>query len=151
VYEHPELSAGVPVRPDGKITIPIIGDVAVGGLTPEEVSRLVATRLADYVRDPIVTTTVTGMGGNEYISRVRVTGAVNSPASVPFRNGMTVLDLVLDAGGLTDFASAGKTTIYRKDGSRLRVRLDRILNRGDLSTNYILRPGDIVSVPESLF
>jgi polysaccharide export outer membrane protein len=80
-----------------------------------------------------------------------VTGAVGSPSSIPFRNGMTVLDVVLDAGGVTDFSNPGKTVIYRKDGVRLPVRLDRILKRGDLSTNYTLMPGDVISVPESLF
>lgn len=151
VYGNENLSTSVPVRPDGKITVPIAGDIHVGGLTPERVSEEISARLEEYIRDPIVTTTVTNFGDSDYISRVRVTGAVGSPSSIPFRNGMTVLDVVLDAGGVTDFSNPGKTVIYRKDGVRLPVRLDRILKRGDLSTNYTLMPGDVISVPESLF
>src|SRR5262249_26052831 len=101
VYRNADLSVTVPVRPDRKITVPVAGDVSVGGLTPEQVSKTIAAALAEYIRDPIVTTTVTAMGSNEYLTRVRVTGAVSTPQSLPYRNGMTVLDVVLGAGGVT--------------------------------------------------
>ena len=151
VYRNPDLSVNVPVRPDGKITVPVAGDVSVGGLTPEEVSATVATALSDYIRDPIVTTTVTGMNSNDYLTRVRVTGAVNGPKSIPYRNGMTVMDVVLDAGGISEYANASKTVIYRASGDKVKVRLDKILNAGDLSTNYSLLPGDVITIPEKLF
>lgn len=151
VYRNPDLSVNVPVRPDGKITVPVAGDIKVGGLTPEEVSATVGAALADYIRDPIVTTTVTGMNSADYLTRVRVTGAVNGPKSIPYRNGMTVMDVVLDAGGISEYANASKTTIYRSSGEHLKVRLDKILNAGDLSTNYSLLPGDVITIPEKMF
>jgi polysaccharide biosynthesis/export protein len=151
VYRNTDLSVTVTVRPDGKITVPVAGDVSVGGKTPEEVSKVIAAALAEYVRDPIVTTTVVGMGSNEYLSRVRVTGAVGTPSSIPYRNGMTVLDVILQCGGVNQFASPGKTILYRASGERLEVRLDRLLEGGDMSTNYAVRPGDIITVPERLF
>lgn len=150
VYRNPDLSVAVPVRPDGKITVPVAGDVLVAGQVPEEVSATIAKALGEYIRDPIVTTTVTGVGSSEYQTRVRVTGAVASPQSIPYRSGMTVMDVVLEAGGVNEFGNAGKTILYRS-GERLSVRLDRILNKGDMTTNYTLRPGDVITVPERLF
>ncbi len=151
VYRNPDLSVGVTVRPDGKITVPVAGDIAVGGHTPEEVSKVVAAALAEYVRDPIVTTTVVGMGSNEYLTRVRVTGAVTTPTSMPYRNGMTVLDVVLEAGGVNEFANPSGTVLYRASGEHLKVRLDRLLKGADMSTNYAVKPGDLIAVPERLF
>lgn len=151
VWRHDDLSIGAPVRPDGKITVPIAGDIMVGGKTPEEVSEVISKALTDFIRDPLVTVSVTGMGSAEYLSRIRVTGAVGSPSSVPYRPGMTVLDVVLDAGGVSEFANAAGTVIYRQNGDKLKVRLDRILNRGDLSTNYAVRSGDVITVPERIF
>ncbi len=151
VYRNPDLSVSVTVRPDGKITVPVAGDVAVGGHTPEEVSKVVAAALSEYVRDPIVTTTVVGMGSNEYLTRVRVTGAVTTPTSMPYRNGMTVLDVVLEAGGVNEFASPSGTMLYRASGEHLKVRLDRLLKGADMSTNYAVKPGDLIAVPERLF
>lgn len=151
VWQHPDLSVNVPVRPDGKITVPVAGDIAVGGMVPENVADRIQAILGEYVRDPIVTVTVTGMGSNEYLTRIRVTGAVGAPASVPYRPGMTVLDLVLEAGGVTEFANPKRTRLYRTSGERLNVRLDHILERGDMSTNYTLRPGDVITVPQRIF
>ncbi|MEZ5561164.1 MAG: polysaccharide biosynthesis/export family protein [Pseudomonadales bacterium] len=150
VYQHDDISAAVLVRPDGKITVPVAGDIMVGGKTPEEVASVIATELSEYVRDPIVTVTVVGMGSAEYLTRVRVTGAVEAPQTLPYRAGMTVMDVVLEAGGPNEFANSSKTVLYR-NGERIRVRLDRILNRGDMSTNYSLRPGDIITIPERIF
>lgn len=151
VYRNTDLSVTVPVRPDGKITVPVAGDIAVGGKTPEEVSAAITTALATYIRDPIVTTTIIGMGSSEYLSRVRVTGAVVKPTSMAYKNGMTVLDVVLEAGSINEFANPSKTVMYRASGERLDVRLDRLLKGGDMRTNYPVRPGDVITVPERLF
>lgn len=151
VWRHDDLSISAPVRPDGRITVPISGDIMVGGMTPESVGDTIAEALGDYIRDPVVTVSVVGMGSSEYLSRVRVTGAVGSPSSVPYRPGMTVLDVVLDAGGVTEFANAAGTTVYRRTGETMKIRLDRILKHGDLSTNFPVRSGDVITVPERLF
>ena len=151
VYRNTDLSVSVAVRPDGKITVPVAGDVAVGGHTPEEVSKLIAAALSEYIRDPIVTTTIVGMGTNEYLTRIRVTGAVQTPTSMPYRNGMTVLDVILESGGVNEFANPGGTVLYRASGERLKIRLDRLLKGADLSTNFSVRPGDVITVPQRLF
>lgn len=154
VWHNPDLNAKVPVRPDGMISVPLIGDVAAGGKTPEEVSAAIAEKLKTYVRDPQVAVILTELRSHEYLSRVRVTGAVRQPISVPYRQGMTVLDAVLAAGGTTDFAAADRTELYRKDGESTKayaVRLDQILQKGDLATNYPAQPGDVITVPERAF
>ena len=154
VWHNPDLDAKVPVRPDGMISVPLIGDVMAGGKTPEEVSAEIADKLKTYVRDPQVAVILTELRSHEYLSRVRVTGAVRQPVSVPYRQGMTVLDAVLAAGGTTDFAAGDRTELYRKEGEATHaypVRLDRILQKGDLSTNYPAQPGDVITVPERAF
>lgn len=151
VWQHADLSVTVPVRPDGRITVPLVGDVTVGGLAPEAVAETITKALATYVRDPQVTVIVVGINSVEYENRVRVTGAVRAPRSVPFRRSMTVLDVVLESGGVSEFAEADRTVLYRIGGERLNVDLEAILERGDLTTNYALRPGDVVTVPEQRF
>lgn len=148
VWRNPDLSVTVPVRPDGKISVPLAGDLMVGGQTPEEVAAMITERLATYIRDPNVTVIVTEPGLRY---RVRVTGAVNSPVTIPYSQGMTVLDVVLEAGGPNEFANPGRTMLYRADGQALPIDLGRILNRGDMSTNYPVGPGDTVTVPERAF
>jgi polysaccharide export outer membrane protein len=151
VWRNEDLSVQVPVRPDGKISVPLAGDVDVGNKTPEEVSEEIAKTLGVYIRDPYVTVIVTNMGSDQYRSRVRVTGAVNAPLSAPYRQGMTVLDVVLEAGGITEFANASKTSLYRSNNERIAIDLHGILNRGDMRTNYPLLPGDVITVPERAF
>ena len=151
VYGHPDVSTTVIVRPDGKITIPVAGDVEVGGSMPEDVAIEIKGSLSDYIRDPIVTVTVASISNADYQSRVRITGAVTSPQSVPFQNGMTVMDVVLEAGGVNEFANSSRTKLFRKGESPKTIRLDRILSGRDLSTNVRLRPGDVISVPERVF
>ncbi|MGH8063120.1 MAG: XrtA/PEP-CTERM system exopolysaccharide export protein [Pseudoxanthomonas sp.] len=154
VWRNPELGITVPVRPDGMISVPLVGDVAAGGRTPSEVSKDIQAKLATYVRDPQVAVILTDLRSHEYLSRVRVTGAVRQPISIPFRPGMTVLDAVLAAGGVTEFAASDRSDLYRKNADETHtypVRLDRILNRGDLSTNYPVSPGDVITVPERTF
>ena len=105
VWHNPDLSVSVPVRPDGKITVPLIGDVEAGGRTPEEVASVIRQKLQAFVRDPQVAVILTQLRSHEYLSRVRVTGAVRTPVSLPYRQGMTVLDAVLAAGGTTEYAA----------------------------------------------
>ena len=151
VYGHDDVSSSVVVRPDGKITIPIAGDIAVGGKVPENVAAEIKQILSKYIRDPIVTVTVANTSGLDYLSRIRVTGAVVTPQSMEFKNGMTVLDVVLEAGGPNEFASPRRTKVYRSGVPPLLVRLDLILSGKDLSSNLNLKPGDVVSVPERVF
>lgn len=154
VWRNPELSVSVPVRPDGKISMPLIGDVKAAGLTPEQVAASIKTRLQNYVRDPNVTVIIKDLRSHEYLTLVRVTGAVNNPLSLNFRQGITVLDAVLAAGGLNDYAAANSTKLYRVINGKthiIYVRLDDILNKGQLETNLELRPRDIIAVPERIF
>lgn len=154
VWRNPELGITVPVRPDGKISVPLVGDVDAAGLTPEEVATDVQRKLEAFVRDPQVAVILTDLRSHEYLSRVRVTGAVQQPVSIPYRQGMTVLDAVLAAGGVTEFAAPGRSDLHRKgdEGSQTyAVRLDLILDRGDLATNYPVAPGDVITVPERTF
>lgn len=154
VWRNPELSVTVPVRPDGKISVPLIGDVQAGGLSPEQVAADVKQKLSYYIRDPNVTVIVTNLSSHEFLNRVRVTGAVRQPKSMPYRPGMTVLDAVLEAGGVNDFASPNGTKLYRKTKSKtavMNVELGDILKKGKLRTNVELMPGDVITVPERLF
>lgn len=154
VWRNPELGVTVPVRPDGMISVPLIGDVPAGGHTPPEVAKDIQDRLAAYVRDPQVAVILTELRSHEYLSRVRVTGAVRQPISIPFRPGMTVLDAVLAAGGPNEFAATARTMLHHKTTAgvqALPVKLDRILERGELDTNYPVAPGDIVTLPERTF
>ena len=154
VWRNPELSVTVPVRPDGMASVPLVGDVHAGGFSPEEVSAAIEEELARYIRGPKVTVILTGLVSHEYLSRVRVTGAVRTPISTPYRPGATVLDLVLVAGGINEFASPNKSVLYRttEDGEKsYRIRLGEILKEGKLDTNYFVQPGDVIIVPEKIF
>lgn len=154
VWKNPELSVTVPVRPDGKISLPLVGDVYAAGYTPEQVSETIRIKLKNYLRDPNVTLMVIGLKSHEYLTRLRVTGAVTNPVSLNYRQGMTVIDAVLAAGGLNDFAAANSTKLYRKIDDQTRVisiYLGDILYKGELETNIELRPRDIITVPERLF
>ncbi|QNP40700.1 XrtA/PEP-CTERM system exopolysaccharide export protein [Lysobacter solisilvae (ex Woo and Kim 2022)] len=151
VWRNPELSITAPVRPDGKLSVPLVGDVVAGGRTPDAVAKDVQDKLGAYVRDAQVTVILTELRSHEYLSRVRVTGAVRQPVSIPYRQGMTVLDAVLAAGGVTEFASPDRSSLHRKSGNSAQayeVQLDHILKNGDLSTNYKVAPGDVITVPE---
>ncbi|WP_239037014.1 XrtA/PEP-CTERM system exopolysaccharide export protein [Marinobacter sp. C7] len=154
VWRNEDLSTSVPIRPDGKISVPLVGDIQASGKTPETLANDIEERLASYIRQPQVSIVVTSMGSHEFSDRVRVTGAVEQPMSMPHRAGMTVIDVFLEAGGENEFASLNNSKLYRKSGGKvvvIPVRLGDIVNRGDISTNYGLRPGDILSVPERAF
>lgn len=154
VWRNEELSVKVPVRPDGKISTPLVGDIVAAGLTTQELAQQITGKLSNYVRNPEVTVIVNNPASADFLRRVRVTGSVRNPTSITYRQGITVLDLVLQAGGLTDFASPANARLYRTvDGKTkiYKVNLDAILQRGDLSTNYTLYPSDVVTVPERSF
>jgi polysaccharide biosynthesis/export protein len=154
VWRNPDLDVTVPVRPDGNISVPLIGDVRAGGRTPEAIGASIEEALAAYVREPKVAVILTDLRSHEYISRVRVTGAVRTPVSLPYRQGMTVLDAVLAAGGPTEFAAKNRASLHRRNGSSAKsfaVPLGAILDRGDLTANHTVQPGDVITVPERLF
>lgn len=154
VWRNPELSVVVPVRPDGKISVPLIGDIAASGLEPEGLADQIRSELVKYIKNPQVTVVVTAANSSAFLHRVRVTGAVNSPTSIEYSKGMTIMDLVLVTGGVTEFANGNGTKLYRTTQSGVKVypvKLEDILEKGDISTNYQLQPGDIVTVPERMF
>src|SRR6185437_5482484 len=154
VWHNPDLSVSVPVRPDGKVTVPLIGDVEAGGRTPEQVAGELKDKPKAYVRDPQEAVFLTELRSHEYLSRVRLTGEVRAPISIPYRQGMTVLDAVLAAGGPTEYAAPDHTELYRKTGTSTQayaVRLDNILQKGELKTNYPVQPGDVITVPQRAF
>ncbi len=154
IWRNPELSRSVQVRPDGKISIPLIGDIAAADLTTTQLSANVTNALAGYVKSPQVAIILGNSSSSDFQRRVRITGAVKSPQSLPYRDGMTVLDLVLLAGGPNEFASPNKAKLYRKVNGEVQVyaiKLDNLLNNGEITTNYTLQPSDIVTVPERMF
>ena len=150
--ENAELTATIPVRPDGKISTPLNEDMVAVGKTPSQLARDIEKVLAEYVRSPTVNVIVTQPVGAS--SQVQIIGQVLKPGSLPYRAGMKVLDAVLAVGGLTQFAAGNRAKIERSvDGHRqeLRLKLDRLVNKGDMTQNLELRPGDVLVVPESRF
>lgn len=154
VWRNPDLSVVAPVRPDGKISVPLAGDIHAEGESVESLKGLISDGLKNYLKAPTVTVIVTEANSIEFTQRVRITGAVAQPLSTPWRKGMTVLDLVLLAGGSTEFAAENKAYLYRKSDNQMKaypIYLESILKQGNLETNYTLSPSDIISVPERLF
>ena len=154
VWKNPELSLSEPIRPDGKISMPLVGEVMAAGLTPEELSAIIEVRLANYVKAPNVTVILTSLQGHEFLSRVRVTGSVAQNLSMSYHQGMTVLDAILEAGSVDVYANANKTKLHRrteKGSVAYDIRLKDIMEKGDMTTNIVLLPGDIITVPESSF
>ncbi len=152
VWRNPELTATVPVRPDGKITTPLNQDMVAVGKTPFKLARDIEKVLAEYVRSPTVNVIVTQPMGA--FGQVQVIGQVTKPGSLPFRAGMKVLDAVLAVGGLTQFAAGNRTKIERTAGGEkreLHVKLESLVNKGDMSQNLPLQPGDVLVIPESRF
>ena len=152
VWRNPELSMSVPVRPDGKITMPLVEDLPAIGRTPTELARDMEKALGKYIRDPVVTVIATGFVGPAG-EQVRVIGEAAKPQALPFRKDMTVLDVMIAVGGLTDFADGNGARIFRvADGGKLyTVRLRDLLKRGDITANAEMRPGDILIIPQSWF
>lgn len=154
VWRNQELSVSVPVRPDGFISVPLVGDIKALDMTPEGLARQIEESIKSYIRTPQVTVIVTNPASSEYLHRVRITGAIRAPASLPYRKGMTVMDVVLGAGGVTEFGRGNSARLYRnfqETQEVYAVQIEDILQKGDLSTNYELFPGDVITVPERLF
>ena len=153
VWRNAELTTTVTVRPDGRISVPLIEDLYVEGKNPSDLSREIEKELAVYIQDPLVTVMVGGFVGT-FPQQVRVVGEASQPQAIPYRANMTVLDVVIQTGGLTEFADGNNTTLVRmEDGTakEYRVRLSDLLDDGDISANVPLLPGDILIVPESFF
>jgi polysaccharide export outer membrane protein len=152
VWRNPELSMTVPVRPDGKISTPLVDDLPALGKTPSELERDMEKALVKYIRDPVVTVVVTSFVGPTE-EQVRVTGEAAKPQILAYRKNMTVLDVMIAVGGLTDFADGNGASIYRPaDGGKVySVRLKDLVKRGDISANVEMKPGDILIIPQSWF
>ncbi|MBV1878333.1 MAG: polysaccharide export protein [Pseudomonadales bacterium] len=154
VWHNPELSTDVVVLPDGNISVPLAGDVRAVGETTESLADTITAVLDTFIRAPKVTVSVLNASSSEYLQRVRITGAVNNPLSLNYRRGLTVLDIVLLAGGPTPFAKPNKALLYRKENDEIKVypvKLTDILTKGRLETNYSVLPSDIITVPEKSF
>jgi polysaccharide export outer membrane protein len=151
VWRNPELSMAMPVRPDGKITTPLVDDLPAIGKTPTELEREIEKALSKFIRDPVVTVVVTQFVGPTS-EQIRVTGEATKPQILPYRRGMTLLDVMIAVGGLTDFADGNAATIYRVgEGKTYSVRLRDLIKRGDISANVEMSPGDILIIPQSWF
>jgi polysaccharide export outer membrane protein len=154
VYRAPELSVpSLPVRPDGRISLPLIPDIVAAGKTPTQLGKEIEEKLKEYVKDPIVTVMVTSFVG-PFSRQVRVIGAATEPMAIPYRDNMTVLDVMIATKGLTKFAAGNRAMIVRNvDGKRetIKVRLDDLLKDGDINQNVPMMPGDTLIIPESWF
>jgi polysaccharide export outer membrane protein len=153
VWRNPELSSTVTVRPDGKITTPLVEDVPASGKTPTQLARDMEKELSVYVKNPVVTVMVGGFIG-PYSEQIRVVGQASNPQALPYRDQMTLLDLMIAVGGLTEFADGNKAIVVRViDGEwqQFGVRIDDLVNGADISANTYVLPGDILIIPESWF
>lgn len=152
VWRNPELSVSVPVRPDGKISTPLVEDLVAQGKTSVEIARDIEKALSKLVRDPVVTVVVTQFVG-PYSQQIRVVGEAAKPQALPYKQKMTVLDVMIAVGGLTDFADGNGATIVRASESNKRysVRLKDLIKRGDISANVEMKPGDILIIPQGWF
>jgi polysaccharide biosynthesis/export protein len=152
VWRNAELSTTVTVRPDGRISVPLVQDVMAAGKSPDALAKEIEQTLARVVRDPAVTIIVSGFQG-VFNDQIRIVGEATRPQAVPYRQDMTLLDVMIQAGGLTDFADGNGAVLVRgaERGKQYSVRLKDLLKRGDISANVQVRPGDIVIVPQSWF
>jgi polysaccharide export outer membrane protein len=152
VWRQPELSVTVPVRPDGKISTPLVEDMVAVGKTPTQLARDVEKVLAEYVRSPQVNIIVSN--ALSAFSQVKIVGQVRNPQAIAYRQGMRVLDIILMSGGLTEFAAPNRARIVRQvsgKSTEIKVKLGTLLERGDMKQNHELRPGDVLIVPQALF
>jgi polysaccharide export outer membrane protein len=153
VWRNPELSLTVPVRPDGKLTAPLVEDLPASGKTPTQLARDIEKAIAKYIQSPVVTVIVTRFVG-PYSEQVRVVGEAAKPHTLPYVEKMTLLDVMIAVGGITDFAAGNKASILRTVGGKSEqfgVRLIDLVRRGDLSANVLMHPGDVLVIPQSFF
>lgn len=152
VWRNPELTTTVPVRPDGKISTPLVEDMVAVGKTPSQLARDIETVLSEYVRSPQINVIVTQPAS--VFSQVKVIGQVLRPQSIAYRDGLTVLDAVLAVGGLSPFAAGNRAKVVRTENGKqreIKVKLSALVNNGDMRQNVALQPGDVIVVPESRF
>jgi len=153
VWHNPEVSMTVPVRPDGKITTPLVEDLVASGKTSTELARDIEDKLKQYIQQPMVTVIVTGFVGI-YGEQIRVIGQAAKPQALSYRRDMTLIDVLITVGGVTEFAAGNRASIIRiVDGhqQKLQVRLNDLIRDGDMSANMPMRPGDVLIIPESFF
>ncbi len=153
VWGNAELSGEVPVRPDGRITTPLVEDMVASGKTPTQLARDMEQKLKRYMKKPVVTVTVTHFVGR-FSEQIRVVGEVAHPTTLPYRESITVLDVIIAVGGLTDFAAGNRATIVRTVNGKIKkihVKLDDLLEEGDMKANLYMQPGDVLFVPEAWF
>ena len=152
VWRNPDLSSTITVRPDGRITTPLVEDLLAADRTPAELAREIEKSLAKYIRDPTVSVLVSGFQGT-FSEQIRIVGEAAKPQAVPFRQNMTVLDVMIQVGGLTDFADGNAAVLVRgsEGGKQYQVRLRDLVKRGDVSANAAVKPGDIIIIPQSWF
>ena len=152
VWRNPELTVTVPVRPDGKVSTPLVSDMVAQGKTPSQLSKDIETVLAEYVRSPQVNVIVTTPVST--FSQVKVVGQVKRPAAVAYREGMMLMDVMLQVGGVTEFAAPNRAKILRPENGKeteIKVRIGDLLKKGDTKQNIPVKPGDVIIVPESRF
>jgi len=153
VWANPELSTQAAVRPDGLVTIPLVEDVKASGLTPTQLARDLEKRLSKFIKNPKVTVTVTNFVGR-YKEQIRVVGQAAKPQSLAYRENMSLLDVVIAVGGLTEFAAGNRASIVRTvngEKQQIEVKLDNLIRDGDISANVNMLPGDVLIIPESWF
>ncbi len=155
VWRNPELSAKVQVRPDGRITTPLVADMPAVGKTPAMLAADMKLALGEYIKDPIVSVIVDGFSGT-YSQQIRIVGATQKPASLPYRANMTLLDAMIAVGGLGEYAAGNKARLIRYDRATGKqreygLRVNKLLKDGDPSANVRLEPGDVIIIPESMF
>ncbi len=153
VWGNPEVSRTVPVRPDGKITAPLVEELPASGKTPFQLARDIEKELAKYIRNPLVTVIVSGFVG-PYSEQVRVVGQATKPQAIPYKENMTLLDLMIAVGGVTQYAAGNRASIVRSingEQEQFGVRIDDLLENGDVSANVNILPGDVLIIPEAFF
>ena len=153
VWRNPEVSGSFPVRPDGKMTMNLVEDLPASGKTPTKLARDIEKALSKYIQDPIVTVIVAG-GVGPFSQQIRIVGQATTPQAINYRENMTLIDVMIAVGGITDFAAGNKATILRTvEGKQqqLGVKLEDLTKGGDISANVEMRPGDVLIIPESLF
>lgn len=152
VWRNAELSLTVPVRPDGRISTPLVEDLKAIGRSPSELARDIEKSLSKFIRDPSVTVVVTGFQGPAS-EQIRIVGEAAKPQAIPYRQNMTLLDVMIQVGGLTDFADGNGAVLVRgsESGKSYGVRLKDLIRRGDISANVDVRPGDVLIIPQSWF
>jgi polysaccharide biosynthesis/export protein len=155
VWRNPELGAKVQVRPDGRISTPLISDMPAVGKTPTMLAQDIKVQLSEYIRDPLVSVIIDNFSGT-FSQQIRVVGATEKPASIPYRANMTLLDAMISVGGLSEYAAGNKARLIRYDRGTGRqrefaIKLGDLLKRGDTSANVRLEPGDVIIIPESTF